>query len=99
MFDLLNNASLSQILIVVCNEKYQKVMLNLMRIKLEIEECPIIRPFDATCSLMHDAGTLTPAEKSCNSQIAIEVHGILLLTVYEPSIKIFMLTFGPKIYS
>ena len=72
MFDY--NASLSQILIVVCNEKYQKVMLNLMRIKLEIEECPIIRPFDATCSLMHDAGTLTPAEKSCNSQIAIEVH-------------------------
>ena len=48
---------------------------------------------------MHDAGTLTPAEKSCNSQIAIEVHGILLLTVYEPFIKIFMLTFGPKIYS
>ena len=54
---LTNNATLSQILIVVGNEKYQKVMLNLMRIKLEMEECPIIRPFDATCSLMHGAGT------------------------------------------
>ena len=88
MFDLLNNASLSQILIVVCNEKYQKVMLNLMRIKFEIEECPIIRPFDATCSLMHDAGTLTPAKKSCNCQIAIEVHGILL-----PTYLIFVIFF------
>ena len=66
-----NNASLSQI--VVCNEKYQKVMLNLMRIKLEIEECPIIRPFDATCSLMHDAGTLTPAEKSCKCHPVLSV--------------------------
>ena len=93
-----NNANLSQILIVVCNEKYQKVMLNLMRIKLEIEECPIIRPFDATCSLMHDAGTLTPAEKSCNCQIAIEVHGILLPSVYGSSVKIFTLTFGLKNY-
>ena len=64
MFDY--NASLSQI--VVCNEKYQKVMLTLMRMKLEIEEC---QPFDATCSLMHDAGTLTPAEKSCYCQFAI----------------------------
>ena len=40
-------------LIVVCNEKYQKVMLNLMRIKFEIEECPIIRPFGAICSIVH----------------------------------------------
>ena len=70
---LTNNASLSQILIVVCNEKYQKVMLNLMRIKLEIEECPIIRPFDAICSLMHDAGTLTPAEKSCKCHPVLSV--------------------------
>ena len=92
---LTNNASLSQILIVVCNEKYQKVMLNLMRIKLEIEECPIIRPFDATCSLMHDAGTLTPAEKSCSCQIAIEVHGILLPSVYGSSFN-FYIDFLPK---